>query len=164
MRFVSVDHGGWDTHDNIFPQLKDKLLPPFDAGFATLLEDLDQRGLLDETLVVCLGEFGRTPLINAQAGRDHWAQAMSSVLAGGGPPGGLVYGATDKNGAFVTEASHSPADFACTIYKLLSIDPHKHYTTPSGQPVPVVNGMITAPERPGHGLTFKPDLLKDFRV
>jgi hypothetical protein len=134
------DDAFWDTHASNFRDLKDKLLPPFDLGFSALLEDLDQRGLLDETLVVCLGEFGRTPRINAQAGRDHWAQAMSIMLAGGGVPAGLVYGVTDRNGAFVTDRSHSPADFACTIYRLLGIDPHKRYPTPSGQEVPIVTG------------------------
>jgi hypothetical protein len=114
--------------------------PVVDRAVSALLEDLSVRGMLDDTLVMMFGEFGRTPRINAQAGRDHWAQAMSIMLAGGGVPAGLVYGATDRNGAFVTQHSHSPADFACTIYSQLGIDPHRRYPTPSGQEVPIVGG------------------------
>jgi hypothetical protein len=140
VRFITISEPvGWDTHADNFKRLRDNL-PVVDQAVSALLDDLVTRGLLDDTLVMMFGEFGRTPKINAQAGRDHWAQAMSIVLAGGGAPAGLVYGATDKNGAFVTDKSHSPADFACTIYTLLGIDPHKQYTTPSGQPAPVVNG------------------------
>ena len=91
------------------------------------------------------GEFGRTPRINVQAGRDHWAPAMSIMLAGGGVPAGLIHGATDRNGAYVTDQSHSPADFACTIYSLLGIDPHKRYPTPAGQEVPIVSGGAAIP-------------------
>src|SRR5262249_9437990 len=92
--------GFWGTHPNNFNLLKDSLLPPFDRGFSALLEDLDQRGLLAETLVVCLGEFGRTPKINAAAGRDHWAACNSVVLAGGGVRGGQVHGASDRTAAY----------------------------------------------------------------
>src|SRR5205085_12642668 len=99
-----------------------------------------ERGLLDETLVMMFGEFGRTPKINKNAGRDHWSQAMAIVLAGGGSPGGLVYGRTDGHAATVKEHSHSPADFACTVYSLLGIDPHRHFRTATGQPVPIVQG------------------------
>jgi hypothetical protein len=140
VRFVTISEPvGWDTHADNFKRLRQNL-PVVDQAVSALLDDLSERGLLQDTLVMMFGEFGRTPAINKQAGRDHWAQAMSIVLAGGGTPAGLVYGTTDRNGAFVTDKSHSPADFACTIYTLLGIDPHKTYLTPSGQPVPVVNG------------------------
>jgi len=140
VRFVTINTPvGWDTHADNFRRLREHL-PEVDQGVSALLDDLSERGLLKDTLVMMFGEFGRTPKINLQAGRDHWAQAMSIVLAGGGAPAGLIYGTTDREGAFVTDKSHSPADFACTIYSMLGIDPHKTYTTPSGQPVPIVNG------------------------
>jgi len=95
---------GWDTHAENFSRLRDNL-PVVDRAVSALLEDLSVRGMLDDTLVMMFGEFGRTPRINAQAGRDHWAQAMSIMLAGGGVPAGLIHGATDRNGAFVTQHS-----------------------------------------------------------
>jgi hypothetical protein len=145
VRFVTISEPvGWDTHADNFSRLRDNL-PVVDRAVSALLEDLSLRGLLEDTLVMMFGEFGRTPRINAQAGRDHWAQAMSIMLAGGGVPAGLVYGATDRNGAFVTQQSHSPADFACTIYSQLGIDPHKRYPTPSGQDVPIVSGGTAIP-------------------
>jgi uncharacterized protein (DUF1501 family) len=140
VRFITISEPvGWDTHADNFKRLRQNL-PVVDQAVSALLDDLTEKGLLQDTLVMMFGEFGRTPTINKQAGRDHWAQAMSIVLAGGGVPAGMIHGATDKNGAYVTEHSHSPADFACTIYTLLGIDPHKQYMTPSGQPVPVVQG------------------------
>ncbi|MCE9533050.1 MAG: DUF1501 domain-containing protein [Planctomycetes bacterium] len=140
VRFVTINEPvGWDTHADNFKRLRTNL-PIVDQSVSALIQDLSDRGLLDSTLVMMFGEFGRTPKINVQAGRDHWAQAMSIMLAGGGTPAGLVYGTTDRDGAFVTDKSHSPADFACTIYSLLGIDPHKQYATPSGQMVPIVNG------------------------
>jgi len=138
VRFVTISEPvGWDTHANNFGRMRENL-PVVDRAYSALIEDLHARGMLEDTLVMMFGEFGRTPKINNQAGRDHWPQAMSIVLAGGGVPGGLVHGATDRNGAFVTDASHSPADFACTIYSLLGIDPHQHYPAPNGQPTPIV--------------------------
>jgi hypothetical protein len=138
VRFVTISEPvGWDTHAENFKRMREQL-PVVDLAFSALLEDLNLRGLLQDTLVMMFGEFGRTPKINNQAGRDHWPQAMSIVLAGGGVPGGLIYGATDRNGAYVTDRSHSPADFACTVYALLGIDPHKTYPAPNGQPTPIV--------------------------
>lgn len=138
VRFVTISEPtGWDTHAQNFTRMREQL-PVVDRSYSALIDDLHTRGLLQDTLVMMFGEFGRTPKINNQAGRDHWPQAMSIVLAGGGAPGGLVYGATDRNAAFVTDASHSPADFACTIYTLLGIDPHQHYPAPNGQPTPIV--------------------------
>lgn len=140
VRFVSVTSSiGWDMHKSIFEAMG-AALPLFDRALHALIEDLSVRGLLDETLVMVLGEFGRTPRINHEGGRDHWPQAMSIVLAGGGVPAGLVHGATDRDGAHVVDGSHSPADFACTVYTLLGIDPHQHYQAPNGQPVPIVRG------------------------
>lgn len=140
VRFVTINEPvGWDTHADNFKRLRTNL-PVVDQAVSALLDDLAVRGMLQDTLVMMFGEFGRTPKINGQSGRDHWAQAMSIMLAGGGTPGGLIYGATDRDGAHVTDKSHSPADFACTIYKLLGIDPHKQYPTPSGQMVPIVQG------------------------
>ena len=140
VRFVTINEPvGWDTHSDNFKRLRQNL-PVVDTAVSALLDDLKEQGMFDDTLVMMFGEFGRTPTINKQAGRDHWAQAMSIVLAGGGTPAGLVYGATDKNGAYVTDKSHSPADFACTVYTLLGIDPHKVYRTAAGQPVPLVGG------------------------
>jgi uncharacterized protein (DUF1501 family) len=138
VRFVTISEPvGWDTHAENFQRMRENL-PVVDRAVSALLGDLHERGLLQDTLVMIFGEFGRTPKINAQAGRDHWSQAMSIILAGGGAPGGLVYGSTDRNGAFVTDRSHSPADFACTVYHLLGIDPHQHYPAPNGQPTPIV--------------------------
>jgi hypothetical protein len=145
VRFVTISEPvGWDTHADNFKRLRENL-PVVDRAVSALLEDLALRGMLDDTVVMMFGEFGRTPQINAQAGRDHWAQAMSIMLAGGGLPAGLIYGATDRNGAFVTDRSHSPADFACTIYSLLGIDPHKQYSTPAGASVPIVQGGTAIP-------------------
>lgn len=139
VRFVTINEPvGWDTHADNFKRLRENL-PVVDQAVSALLDDLAEHKMLDDTLVMMFGEFGRTPTINKQSGRDHWAKAMSIILAGGGVPGGLVYGATDRDAALVTDGSHSPADFACTIYSLLGIDPHKQYQTASGL-VPLVNG------------------------
>lgn len=140
VRFVTINEPvGWDTHADNFKRLRENL-PVVDRAVSALLDDLAEHDMLDDTLVMMFGEFGRTPAINKQAGRDHWAKAMSIILAGGGTPAGLIYGATDKHGALVTDASHSPADFACTVYALLGIDPHKVYKTSAGQSVPLVIG------------------------
>jgi hypothetical protein len=128
------DDAFWDTHRDNFKELKSKLLPPFDLGFSALLEDMSQRGLLDETLLVCLAEFGRTPKINAAAGRDHWAPCFSIVLAGAGIRGGLLYGASDRIAAYPTENPVSPADLAATIYTALGIDPATEIHDRSGRP------------------------------
>ncbi|HVC93425.1 MAG TPA: DUF1501 domain-containing protein [Pirellulales bacterium] len=127
VRLVTVnwarDDAFWDTHKDNFKLLKQSLLPPFDLAFSALLEDLDVRGLLDETLVVCLGEFGRTPKINAAAGRDHWAACNSVVLAGAGIRGGQVYGSSDRLAAYPATLPVTPDDLAATIYHALGIDP-----------------------------------------
>jgi hypothetical protein len=134
------DDAFWDTHANNFNLLKNSLLPPFDQGFSALLEDLNQRGLLDETLVVCLGEFGRTPRINGQAGRDHWAACNTVVLAGAGIGGGLIHGASDRWAAYPSTAPVSPADIAATIYHALGVDLHTSLVDALGRPLPLCTG------------------------
>jgi hypothetical protein len=144
VRLVTVnwarDDAYWDTHANNFRDLKDKLLPPFDRGFSALLEDLDQRGLLSETLVVCLGEFGRSPKINANAGRDHWAACNSVVLAGAGIRGGQVFGASDRTAAYPVTTPVSPGDLAATIYHVLGIDPRIEIHDALGRPLRLSDG------------------------
>ena len=137
VRFVTVNNGGWDHHKKIFESL-DKKVPAFDQGFSALIRDLDQRGLLKDTLVVAMGEFGRTPKLNKDAGRDHWGRAGSLIFAGAGVQGGRVIGATDKNGAFVTDRPVRPADVCWTIYESLGIDPAKELRTPEGRPVSIL--------------------------
>jgi hypothetical protein len=143
--FVTVNYGGWDHHAKIFPSL-DKKLPEFDRGFSALIEDMHVRGLLAGTLVLCMGEFGRTPKINKDAGRDHWGPAATLLFAGAGVKCGNVVGATDKQGAYVTRRPVSPADVACTVYESLGIDPTKQLTTPDGRPVSILDGGETVKE------------------
>ena len=138
VRFVSVNYGGWDHHKKIFPSL-DKKLPEFDTGLSAFLEDMDERGLLEETLVIVMGEFGRTPKLNKDAGRDHWGRAGSLLFAGAGVRRGHVVGATDKNGAFVTERPVRPADVGWTLFEALGIDPSKELLTPEGRPVSILS-------------------------
>jgi len=135
VRFVTIGRDGWDHHSNIFPQLKSRL-PRFDAALAGLITDLEQRGLLDETLVVYLTEFGRTPKINKEAGRDHWPGAFSVAFAGAGIQAGQVLGASDKNGAYVAEFPVAPEEIAATILSLVGIDPQTTYTSHvDGRPI-----------------------------
>ena len=107
-RFVTLGFGGWDTHGDNFGLLRNRLLPPLDKAISTLIRDLASRGLLDETIVVCAGEFGRTPRVNGSAGRDHWSRSMAVLLAGGGFPGGAAYGSTDDRGTAPTRDACSP--------------------------------------------------------
>ena len=113
----------WDSHGNIFPTLKDRLLPPLDQGVSALLDDLDESGLLDDTLVMMLGEFGRTPKINGNAGRDHWGPCFFALFAGAGVQGGQVIGRSDDTGAYPVTAAYSPEDIGATVYTALGIDP-----------------------------------------
>jgi hypothetical protein len=139
VRFVTVNYGGWDHHAKIFEGL-DRKLPEFDSGFSTLIEDMHTRGLLEETLVVCMGEFGRTPKINKDAGRDHWGPAASLIFAGAGVQPGRVVGATDRDGAFVIDKPVAPADVSYTILSSLGIDPRKQLMTGDGRPVEILDG------------------------
>ena len=138
--FVTCYSGGWDHHKTIFKSYKGSQMAALDQGLAALIQDLDQRGLLDSTLVLCLGEFGRTPKVNKDAGRDHWPHAMSILTAGAGVPRGQVLGATDAKGYYASENVHSPEDFAATLYTKMGIDPTQHMVTNTGRPVQLVNG------------------------
>ncbi|MBM4003777.1 MAG: DUF1501 domain-containing protein [Planctomycetes bacterium] len=139
-RFVTIENGHWDTHRQNTMSLRDLLVPPLDQGLAALLVDLDQRGMLDSTLVVVATEFGRTPRINAMAGRDHWPGAFSVVMAGGGIQPGRIVGATDKDAATVVDRPVTPADFAATLLTALGIDPQTILHTPVGRPVQLAAG------------------------
>ena len=145
-RFVGIDGPGWDVHFNCFPSLVNDLIPPADKAFAALITDLEQRGLLDSTLVVMMGEMGRTPRVNAQAGRDHWSMAQCILFAGGGVKPGQIIGATDKQAAYPISDPISVADLLRTIHTLLGIDADKEYPDPLGRPVPLVNGGRVIPD------------------
>jgi hypothetical protein len=139
--FVEVNLTGWDTHQDNFDRVK-RLSQQVDPALSTLIADLKQRGLLDTTLIVWMGEFGRTPKINtrgAKPGRDHYPRAWSLVLAGGGIKGGQVVGQTDKEGATVVERPSSALDFLATVCKILGIDPDKQNHTPIGRPIRIVD-------------------------
>ncbi len=141
--FVTVYDGGWDHHSNLFDTCR-KRLPEWDNSVATLIQDLKERGLLETTLVVALGEFGRTPKVSTltgqkKPGRDHWANAMSVLMAGGGTPGGAVVGATDRKGYSAVDRVLSPENFVSTIYHKLGIDPGKLLYTPQGRPAHLVS-------------------------
>lgn len=136
--------GGWDTHGfnnkPMYPILKNYLLPLTDQTVPTLLEDLEARGLLDETLVVWVGEFGRSPRINAMAGRDHWPQCYTALLAGGGIRRGCVFGSSDKSGAFPASDAVRPDDLAATMFHLLGVDPHTEVHDALKRPLPIAYG------------------------
>ena len=151
-RFVSVyfapniggDTGGWDTHGfngkPMYPILKNYLIPLTDQTVPTLLEDLDERGLLDKTLVVWMGEFGRTPRINDRAGRDHWPQCYTALLAGGGVKRGHVHGISDRSAAYATGDPVKPDDLAATMFSLLGIDPNAEVKDALNRPLPIAAG------------------------
>jgi hypothetical protein len=136
----SAGNRDWDTHGNNFQTLKNTLLPPMDWGMAALLEDLRQRGLLDETLVVWMGDMGRTPRINGDAGRDHWSFCYSVVMAGGGVRGGQAFGSSDRHAAYPSTSPVHPADIAATIYHCLGIDPREHFADQQGRPLVASTG------------------------
>ena len=130
----------FDTHSKHFKLMKELLLPPLDRAFSALLEDLDDRGILDETLVAWTGEFGRTPKINKNAGRDHWGNVYSTVLAGGGIRGGQVHGASDKMGAEPARRPVHARDFIATIYHALGYGRGTLVYDVRGQPRPLIEG------------------------
>lgn len=144
-RFVGIDAPGWDVHFNCFPSLSGDLIPPADRAFSALVTDLEQRGMLETTLVVMMGEMGRTPRINAQAGRDHWSMAQSVLFAGGGVKPGQIIGATDAQAAAPVSDPVSIPDLLKTIHTLMGIDSSKEYPDPLGRPVPIVNGGKVIP-------------------
>ncbi len=150
-RFVTAagyTHGQWDTHDNIDKNLRDSLAPLLDRSLSALMEDLKQRGLYESTIVIATGEFGRTPVINPKMGRDHWPEAWSIVLGGGGIAGGRIVGATDERGAAVTEKPVSTGDLYATVYKAMGIDWTKTYMSPIARPVYIANGFDDTPGNP----------------
>jgi Protein of unknown function (DUF1501) len=148
VRFVTVYDGqyngqtaNWDSHENVFGRLKNDLIPPADQSFAALINDLSSRGLLDETLVIAMGEFGRTPKINGNAGRDHWPNCYSVVLAGGGVRGGVTFGSSDKLGAYPDSDAVSPADLAATLFWRFGLDPVREMVDLTGRPYRLADGQ-----------------------
>jgi uncharacterized protein (DUF1501 family) len=139
VRCVTVDHTNWDTHNDNFSVLKKDLLPQLDQALAAMFRDLTDRGLLDSTLVVVTGEFGRTPRINKDAGRDHWGPSCTVALAGGGVKGGLVIGASNERAERPSTEPYGPEDLAATMYHLLGINPDDEFHTPEGRPVKLAN-------------------------
>ena len=137
--FVTVYYGGWDHHTKIFEAYKGNHVKQLDQGLSALITDLHDRGLLDNTMVIALGEFGRTPKVNKDAGRDHWPGAMSVLMAGAKIPGGLVVGATDSKGYYASESVHRPEDFAASLYTKMGIDHAQILHNTAGRPVPLVN-------------------------
>jgi uncharacterized protein (DUF1501 family) len=133
---------GWDTHAKNFEACQQELLPMLDQGLSALLDDLHQRNMLDETVVACLGEFGRTPRINANAGRDHWGDCSSAWLAGGGIQGGRVIGASDKHAAYPAKQKVDPVDVHATLLHCLGIAADTVMHDPLGRPLAICNGQV----------------------
>ena len=139
IRFVTVTHGGWDTHLDNFQNLRNRLLPPFDAGITALVEAMRQKGLLQRNLVVATGEFGRTPSINRNGGRDHWPRTMWTLMTGGGVQTGQLIGGTDRNGHGPDDDTDmKPDDLAASILHTLNIDHRHEYHTRNGRPVVLI--------------------------
>ena len=136
VRMVTTTYGGWDMHSNIANSIKNQV-PALDQAFAALISDLDERGLLDETLVMITSEFSRTPKINRSAGRDHWPKVLSVVMAGGGMKRGYIHGASDPTGSEPDEDPVSVPDWAATVYSLVGIDPHRRLLGPGNRPMPI---------------------------
>ncbi len=145
VRFVTINSGGWDHHANIFQSL-DRRLPELDNGLSALIQDLDSRGMLESTLVVCMGEFGRTPKVNNMAGRDHWGHVASLIFAGGGTRPGIVIGSSDDQGAYVTDRPVRPSDVAATIYQAVGVDPSRNLHTPENRPVAILDEGVPISE------------------
>jgi len=135
VRFVTISTGGWDTHNQTFNAHKTRLLPNLDQTLSALIQDLDDRGMLENTIVYCAGEFGRTPRVNRNTGRDHWARSMAVVLAGGGFRRGYAHGTTDTQGMAPATDPCTPDDVAATIFSQLGIDPHMELQTSTGRPM-----------------------------
>jgi hypothetical protein len=143
VRFVTVQRGGWDNHGSIFPVLRGGNLPQLDQALAALLRDLQSRGMLQDTLVLCMGEFGRTPKLNATAGRDHWPKVQTVIVAGGGLKGGMVVGKSDAKAEEPVERPITPEDLAFTLFHCLGIKPETTFTTATGRPMKVAqNGSV----------------------
>lgn len=138
--FIEVNLGGWDLHQDVFNTLSGQRLPMLDQGIAALTEDLKQRGMLKDTVIVCMGEFGRTPRINANTGRDHWAASWSAMIGGGGLNGGVAVGETDKDGTAILGKSYLPGDIWATVCKALNIPLNIVHTSKRGRPMKIANG------------------------
>jgi uncharacterized protein (DUF1501 family) len=138
VRFVTTTYGGWDMHDNIHASMNGQV-PAFDQAYAALIRDLEQRGLLDSTMVVIASEFGRTPKINGTAGRDHWPKVFSVVMSGGGIRKGIVYGSSDATASEPNENPLSVADWATTIYDRMGINADKELMAPGDRPIEIVD-------------------------
>jgi uncharacterized protein (DUF1501 family) len=138
VRLVTVDCRWWDTHEDNFWALSNGFLPRWDQAYTALLTDLADRGLLDSTMVLAWGEFGRSPRVNAAAGRDHYPAAFSAALAGGGIQGGRVVGSTDAHGAFPKANPKIPQDVLATLYRHLGVDVNASYVNQSGRPLVVL--------------------------
>ena len=139
--YCHTPRGSWDTHSRNFSKMKDSLAPTLDQSLTALIEDLDQRGMLDETLVVVTAEFGRTPKINKNAGRDHWPWVYSLAMAGAGANAGTIYGASDNSAAYPASNPHDPKDFVATLYHLLGVPPETTVTAATGRPHHVIIGQ-----------------------
>ena len=140
--FVEVNLGGWDLHGGVFPALRDNQLPVLDAGISSLVTDLKQRGLLDDTVLVWMGEFGRTPRINQNVGRDHWARSWSIMIGGGGLNGGVAVGETSADGTDIVGKSYLPGDVWATAAHALGIPLEIVHTSKRGRPMKLVNGGV----------------------
>jgi uncharacterized protein (DUF1501 family) len=138
VRVVTVTKGGWDHHANIFSQLDEGMLAEVDQVLTALLTDLHDRGLLEKTLVVLTGEFGRTPAVNYAVGRDHWPDVFSVAVAGGGIRGGAVHGASDAHARYPAASPCTPQDLLATFYHQLGIDPDRELHTQDGRPIKVL--------------------------
>jgi len=144
VRFVTVYYsagiGGWDTHEDNFRKLRESRLPTTDAALSALLDDLAERGLLGETLVLWTGDFGRTPKVNGKAGRDHWPACQTVLLAGGGACGGRLIGTSDRNGAYPLSEPHRPDDVMASVFWALGLDPKTIIHDQLGRPMPIADG------------------------
>ncbi|NQV23942.1 MAG: DUF1501 domain-containing protein [Rhodopirellula sp.] len=149
--FVEVNMGGWDLHANVFDALRNTQLPVLDRGIASLTQDLKQRGLLDDTVLVWMGEFARTPNINSNVGRDHWARAWSVMIGGGGLNGGIAVGETDADGTSVIGKSYLPGDIWATVAQAMGIPTTIVHTSKRGRPMKLANGGQPIPELAGAG-------------
>jgi uncharacterized protein (DUF1501 family) len=137
-----ANDGAWDTHAQNAKCLKEFLMPMLDESCSALLTDLVERGMLEDTLVICMSEFGRTPRHNGAAGRDHWGPVFSIAMAGGGVRGGVVHGSSDGMGAYPRDGIVKPEDYAATVFHLLGIDPHHEVRDPLGRPVAISRGQV----------------------
>ncbi len=146
VRFVTASNGyyKWDHHAKVFENLGDRYLPELDRALAALIEDLDERGLLATTLVIATGEFGRTPEVNVNAGRDHWPNVFSILVAGAGVPGGQVWGSSDADGMYVRDNPVEIPDLVATVYSKIGVDFNKEYLTPIGRPFRLSEGKPLA--------------------